>query len=1189
MDFKAFCNLLCPHLRLPKQLLLFITPYIVISRHAPSKTISNAMKLTAILLLAASLQLSAKGMAQSITLAEKNAPLEKLFNQIEKQTGYSFTFSQSLLKKANKVSIHVRNETLENVLSLCLREQPFAYTIIDKTIVITPKSQSGLPAQANTEVFAVPPPVAIHGKVVNEKGEPVVASILVKGTNKGVTTDGNGEFELSGVDDNATLVISGVGIETFEVKVNGRSELLLHAKVKVVQGEEVTVFSTGYQTISKERATGSFVQVNNELINRRVSTNILDRLDGVTSSILFNRNIVGNTPDISIRGRSTLFANASPLVILDNFPYTGDINNINPNDVEDVTVLRDATAASIWGAQSGNGVIVITTKKGKINQPARISINSNVTVADVPDLFYRPQLSSREFIDVERFLFNKGAYTSAIGNGYSALSPVVAALSDNKNGLLSNADLETRLNSLAGIDSRNDWSQYVYRKSVNQQYSLNLSGGGAYQSYYFSAGYDKNLGSRVDNSYERFTLNGRNSYYAFNKKLVVSSGMFFSFSKTRANNRISNPLYPYNQFADPDGNALPVVRDYRKSYIDTAGAGKLLDWRYMPLNELDPNNTKNLIDYRIDVDVSYAIIPSLKASVKYQYGRGNTESVTVDDVNSYYTRNLINSFTSINRQTGAVTRPVPVGDIVERGQSSYKNHFLRGQLDYSQVFNGVHSIVAIAGGEVKDYNSFNYGLLNYGYDKATSTSIVVDNLSFFPQYYLSSTTKRIPSSTLQNELTDRFRSYYGNIAYTFDRRITVTASARRDESNLFGVRTNQKGVPLWSAGASWEISREKFYKSGFLPYLKLRLTNGYNGNVDRSTSAYTTARLEVAANSFGAPYATIDNPPNPSLRWEKIHILNGGVDFAFKNRRVSGSVDYYVKTGKDLIGNGPIAPQTGLSQFRGNVADLRTNGADVIINSRNIAGAFAWNTDFLFSYSKDIITSYKVKQASNQAYIQTNFVNPLEGKSYSAIFSYPWAGLDAAGDPQSLLGGKISKDYSAISKSIAPEDMVYSGSAIPTIFGSLRNSLSWKGFDLSFNIIYKLGYYFRRSSLDYSSLFAGNFRQADYNKRWMKPGDEAFTTVPSMIYPANSTRDAVYTYSEVLVEKGDHVRLQDIQVGYTLNKTNKKLPFENLRIYGYANNIGIIWRANGYKIDPDAVDTNMPASRSISIGLRATF
>src|SRR5690606_28060105 len=229
--------------------------------------------------------------------------------------------------------------------------------------------------------------------------------------------------------------------------------------------------------------------------------NILDRLDGVTSGRIFNTNNnrqLGQS-DTQIRGRATPFANSDPLIIRDNFPYEGEISNISPNDIENITMLKDAAAASAWGARAGNGVIVITTKGGRIGNKTKVEINTNLTISEKPDLYYTPQLSAAEYIEVEQFLFNQGLYNVAINNGFTPLSPAVEVFAKARSGLIGSADSLSSIRQLATYDSRAELLRHYYRTGVNQQYQASLSGGEGNHSYFFSAGYDKNLESNVTN------------------------------------------------------------------------------------------------------------------------------------------------------------------------------------------------------------------------------------------------------------------------------------------------------------------------------------------------------------------------------------------------------------------------------------------------------------------------------------------------------------------------------------------------------------------------------------------------------------------------------------------------------------------------------------------------------------------
>jgi hypothetical protein len=372
----------------------------------------------------------------------------------------------------------------------------------------------------------------------------------------------------------------------------------------------------------------------------------------------------------------------------------------------------------------------------------------------------------------------------------------------------------------------------------------------------------------------------------------------------------------------------------------------------------------------------------------------------------------------------------------------------------------------------------------------------------------------------------------------------------------------------------------------------MRLTYGYNGNVNKSLSAFTTA-LYLTGNAINTTYAQVINPPNPELRWERVRMINLGIDFATKDNRISGTVEPYLKRGMDLIGDIAFAPSSGITNFRGNTADARGSGIDISLNSRNLVGGFAWQTSFFFSYVKDKVVDYSLQQpAGRYAQFSDSEVYPLQGKPFYAVYSYAFAGLDHQnGDPQGYLGGKLSKDYNQLLSSATPDNLVYAGPARPVSYGALRNTFTYKQFSLSANISYRLGYYFRQPGIFYNNILSGQgYFQGRYSERWQKPGDELVTTLPSMPAGINAGRDSFYNFSTATVEKADHVRLQDISLSYEIGKNLlQRLAISKLQFYLYANNIGIIWKSTKTGFDPDYPVADYLPVRTVAVGIKADF
>ncbi|WP_454802849.1 SusC/RagA family TonB-linked outer membrane protein [Mucilaginibacter phyllosphaerae] len=1037
----------------------------------------------------------------------------------------------------------------------------------------------------------------LNGIVTDSLGRGVAgATIRIGSFGKGSVTGADGRFHFSLPAGRYNLYASYIGFKPIvtEAVLPMRDSLRLVMRPASGMLQEVTV-STGYQELPKERATGSFVQANRQLLERSVSTDIIDRLKGVVPGLSFNS--VGTR--ISIRGQSTLFSNAEPLIVVDGFPYNQPIENLNPNDVETVNVLRDAAAASIWGSKAGNGVIVITTKRGRFNQAPTVTLNTNITVGERPDLLGLNRMSSSDYIDIEKRLFSENYFDGTEqADGHLPLSPVVELLIAGRDGTLSAADVNARIDQLRKNDVQKDYLKYLYRPSVNQQYAHSLDGGNAVQRYFFSAGYDRNLDNLRGNGFDRVTLNGSNTWRMLNDKLELSTSLNLTQTATDRNNPGAvtwdqgNAVYPYARLLDDKGQPQAITRDLRQGYVDAAPAAGVLDWSYSPIRELQTADNKSTVtDIRLNTGLKYKLPLGFSAELRYQYDHSNNAVRNLYSQQSYFTRNLINRYTQ-DDGSGALSRPVPLGAIYDLTDGTSINHDGRGQLNFDRTFGSRHELNTIAGYEVQTLNVRSGSNRLFGYDPDHATSMAIDGAGNYTLYDNPFLSRVIPQNREQLDATDHYRSYYANAAYTYDGRLTLSGSARLDQSNLFGVNSNQKGVPLWSAGAAWNLSRESFYHLSWLPQFKLRATIGYNGNINKNLSAYTTAGYFDGSDSQTAlPYAQILNPPNPDLRWERIRNINLGLDFGLPGNRVTGSLEYYSKKGVDLIGQTALAPSTGQTIFTGNNAATSGHGLDFSIDTRNLTGPFNWTTNFFLSHVTDKVTQYTSESPAG-FYLSFGQLGAFaqQDRPLFAVYSYRSAGLDpATGDPQGYLDGLVSKDYNAILKAATPANLVYNGPSRPTVFGALRNTFTYSSWSLSANITYKLGYYFRRNSIRYGNQYGLSTQNGDYGRRWQQPGDEQHTHVPSIPAVTDSQRDDFYTYSSALVEKGDHVRLQDLRLAWTMDKG--LLPFApgaRLQVYVYGANLGILWRANKYHLDPD-VPNSYPQPRTIAGGLRLTY
>lgn len=1147
-----------------------------------------------------------KTYGQNASLSVNQQPLERVFETLQKQTGYLFFYEEGLFRNSPKVSLSVKNRPLKETLDLILKNQPFRYEIVGKTIVIRNKA-----IPPSSKINSEQERFNINGTVVNDEGIPLAgASVMLRGSSKTVVTNSEGKFALIDVGENDILIISFIGYQTAEVKA-GRS-VAIKLQIAPTSLTEVSVVSTGYQNIPKERSTGSFVQIGKEILERRVGTNILDRLDGVTSGLIFNSSSTRTQNDplgLNVRGTSTIDTkvNASPLIVVDNFPYEGDINNINPNDIESISVLKDAAASAIWGARSGNGVIVITTKKGIYKTGIQIQFNSNVTIGNKPNLYYSHNyLNSSEYIELERTLFNFGYYDNDLTNSVTrpVVSPAVELMAKKRSNPILSDEIEKQLDILKNYDVRRDYEKYVYRKSVFQQTSLSFRGGTENINYSVSIGYDRNNENLLRNNLNRFTINNFTTFKPL-KNLEITIGLNYANSKRENNtssfaydtvNQAGTVFLPYGRLADDNGNHLNQESNFRSSYLETMQQNGMLNWRYNLLNEIDlSDNSTKTDNILLKGSAKYQFASFLSSTVYYQYEKQNTDLHNYRSIETYYVRDLINRFSQYNTSTGTYSYAFPLGGILDMSKSTLKSNNLRWQQNYDQTLGALHAINAIAGVELREVFTTQTPQVLWGYDDEFGTSVNNINPTIsYPINPSGAQTLPLPAINVM-ETTNRYISYYIAGNYSFKNMYTLSASARKDGANIFGVKTNDKIVPLWSAGLGYEISREKFYPLTFLPYAKIRVTYGFNGNV-YNASAYLTAQYSTSSLT-GLQMARVISPPNPELSWERVKNINLALDFASKNNMISGSLEFFKKYGLDLIESAPLAPSTGFQNFQGNAASTMTKGIDIILNSKNINGDLKWNTNLLFTVQKDKVTKYdpvfNARTITSQYNLQTpgspNLLRPTVGKPLFSIFSYEWAGIDPSnGDPQGYLNGSISKDYLGILNAATPENLKFHGSAIPTIYGGLRNTFTYKGISISTNITYKMGYYYRKRTIALNYQGISQLMHTDYSSRWQKRGDELTSNVPSLVYITNSNRTTFYQHSSILVEKGDHIRLQDIAIDYTIDKSIwKRLPFKTLQPYLYARNLGILWRANNSGIDPDKiVYRSYPDPFTIAFGLR---
>lgn len=1018
---------------------------------------------------------------------------------------------------------------------------------------------------------------------------------------KEVKTDDLGHFYVESLLAGDTIKFSHVGYRTvdhvFRPHVEPFISIVLDFSINYMEEIEL---NTGYYGVRKDKATGSFSYLDHAQLNRDVSSDIVSRLEGIAPSLQFDRShITGEVEPVAqlrLRGVSTINSNSSPLIVVDGFPYEGDLNSLNPSDVASVTLLKDASSSSIWGARAGNGVIVIETARADPHSRIKLAVSSTATLSKKPDLFYTPnRLPSSDWLEIEEYLFNLGNFRET---EYTMLPPYVELLIQQSKNLISAEEFAEKKTTLMSNDLIRDSYKYLYREAFGTQHAMQLSGSSNVVDYYFSTGYDMNASHLIGNNATRWTLNNRNTF-RISPKLSSTAGIYYTRQHAESNgmtyyslkNGPANMhLMPYVTLKDPDGLNASIPWQHRESYLGSLQDRGLLDWGYRPLDEINFNdNQSHTQTIRLDLYLNYNPIEFLRLSLKYRYTNSKTENSSDRYKDGYFVRSLVNRFTQNDG-----TRIIPYNNILVGGEGKRNGHFGRFQVSYAPLlpWEG-HTLSFFGGVEMREeivQRLPGYQVYDYDPDILIGTTALDFQRSFVTQP--TGTPARIPAApTNQAHVTDRFLSAFSNFQYGFKGRYYYSGSLRWDGSNLFGVRANQKGVPLWSVGASWVASNESFWVSDILSYFRMRMTYGVSGNVNNSLSAFPT--MTYSTNSTTRlRYGVIRSAGNPDLSWERVKTTNMGFDFTLNPKTVRVSLDFYHKAATNLIGVNVFDPTTGIINDNEisnlvNYADMENRGIDITADANVLNGKLRWDISLIGSILSNKITNYKGTEAYSITSI-LNGITPVEGFSRDELFALPWYGLDPNnGQPVVMLGGVASQEYLKYISTLGQEDLLPMGSEVPTYHGSITNTLGYGPLKMSFNITGKAGFKFKENAINYGMMFSRGEPHLDYNSRWQSPGDELSTHIPALPRDINSNRDIVYGQSEIVVQDGAHLRLQDVRLSYMVFRGNKR--FKTMDVFVYGKQLGLLWTRNKSGLDPDYPRAYYPMYSTYSLGLSFTL
>ncbi|UYQ94146.1 SusC/RagA family TonB-linked outer membrane protein [Chitinophaga horti] len=1155
------------------------------------------MKLTFILMTAFLLQLHANTYSQSVSISVRNVPLKQVFSEIEKQTGFTVFYNRDVLDNTRPVTVSVQNLPLRNFLDVSLAGQPVDYIIKDNFILLKEK-------KATSVTTAPVAQQAIQGMLKDERGQPVPnASVLLVPSRRVATTNAAGWFSFNDVSPGEyTLEISHVSFQRMTHKVtvgNAPITVTINMRVTQLQLEGVTV-STGYQRIDKKQITGSATVVTAKELQQSPALNIMERLEGMVPGVVFDvrtNTIKMRTPN----SYSTLGAERMPLIVIDGFPALENtlvsnpstgigrtdrstnnsvINNINPNDIESISFLKDAAAAAIWGSRAANGVIVIETKKGKQGTPS-VSLSTAVSVSQPADLSNLNVMSAKDYIEFEQELFDKNFFADPFTHWRNqGVSRAQEIMFQAKRGQITTAERDAMLAQLGQRDNKKQLRDVMLQNAVTQQYGLSVSGGAGNADYYISGNYANDRPVFKANGTETYFANMRVNNRFFRNKLTMSVNIAQNYSKSEVNNAavtsISTGLQglrPYEDIFDQKYNM------FSKAVTDSFTRMGYFPWSYNAVDELNASTTtyrKN--SSRINVMLTGKVTDWLDLEASGTYQRNGT---TVDELareNAYSTKHLVNEGTS-REANGRLTYGVPKGAILKTSNTLMQDYTMRFGFNFHKQFGDDHNVGLVAGNEFREAKGEGYTQTFYGYDLMASNSAVVNPTTPYKTYLSTPTVAQTRtlgfSDNIINRPITRYLSYYAAGNYDFKRRYFLSGSLRFDDYTELGLERRNRAKPFWSAGVKWDLTQESFMDAITpINYAAVRFTVGTAGKVPSNGIPLSLYNYSGIDQNSTLPYGSISLPGNPDLRWETSRTFNTGLDLRMLQQRLQFTFDVYQRRSNGILVSMNVNPTLGWTNLTYNTGNMKSNGFELAVSGEVIRTRdWKWTPSFNIAHTS---TNVSDDRFGTQFVTSPTYAGQISGYPVDRMFAYRWAGLDDKGQAQ-IYNAKGEIISSLAPKPITFDDLVYVGNSQARTTGGLTQTVSYKKFTLVARIAYYLGYKIMYDPIDSRSLPTGSQASGYLSaakgmvNRWRQPGDEARTDIIGI---SNINFNSVnwFAQSDINVIDGDNIRFQQLSLSYAVGNIGTFIKNVNVGIT--AANLGLIWKKNDVGVDPQYIFTS---------------
>ena len=1079
--------------------------------------------------------------------------------------------------------------------------------------------------------------ISVSGKVTDVTNHPLEgAAVVVKNDNillsMGTLTDIKGEFRIS-AKAGEVIRISYLGMKSREFTVSAEQPFLkVHLEPEIITLSSTDVVATGYQNLHKEQTTSAYTKIRTDQLNRQLNRTVQEAIEGQIAGVRFTKDPFTGKEVPILRGVGTFSGNVgySPLVVIDDIPTDTPLEDINPKDIESVTVLKDAAATAIYGVRAANGVIVIVTKKG-LQNGLRINVHTDLFYTFKPNISRMHYASTSDLIDLET-AFYQSKLADSNGNvddlfaSYGEIggrqtvryySPLFQLYRDQAKGKLSQQEVNSTLNEWRNRDYLRDFKRYVWQPIISKRYNISVESGNNRSQNYASLQYEdtderivtektRSLNLYLKNTYQltpwlKSTIGVNGRYTAVDAVAEQVRNLYTDYLKQPRYTRLlgTNPYAGFNLVAPINGHILEQI----------AGNDAFRSYSFNLLESIAQEHQKQYnLSLRPFANLQVSIIKGLQYQSYFQYELNTHNSETFFGKDTYYMRLRHNQLVKQDATTQKFSSELPEGGYYEQEKGQTQHYTFRQQLDFNRTFAEAHNVTALLGFEMRQhYTPRNTKEMQYGYDEQT---LSFPTLNWKDLYnpgvtsYLYGRQSLSLSRNQQSETKHRFISFYSTLGYSYHQKYNLTGSVRVDQADMFGADPKYKYRPLWSVGGSWNLHREDFFYGNVVNLLKLRLTYGVSGNVDQTTTPFLRGRLltDVRGAYPSQQYLQFNDTdlPNPKLRWEKTETTNLGIDFGMWYW-LSGSIDLYRRYSSDLLVLTELDPTVGAQRRLINNGALLNKGIEVSLNAtRELAKDLQLTVRTTFAYNKNTIEKVSSKPTNAVEYARNPLRYYKQGDDFNSLYAYRYKEttngypiyLDENGNPNTTFD---ANGVPTIKDIINEDALVRLGTMNPTFNGALSLQLRYKAFELGTMFIYAGGHKLRK---DTYSINQESETHRDITQRWTATNP---TDMPRMSfdYPATLRRTAntvntLWQLGDNQVVNADYIKWRNVLFScYIPKDICEKLRLQEAKITAQLNNL-VTWCAAGDDIDPETYHLNsgrraLPVATAAFFGISFSF